>query len=139
MNGDVGVVLAVNKQSGINTVQVAQRVLRQMDRLTEENAALEWGILMDQSDYINLSVDQALSNIVFGVILALLMNMRFRGRNSGGYRAAGIPAQLRLDGGHFNRHADVHYFGFPDYEGRWADPQHDEPWRYHDGRGHDRR
>jgi len=77
MNGDVGVVLAVNKQSGINTVQVAQRVLRQMDRLTEENAALEWGILMDQSDYINLSVDQALSNIVFGVILAAIVLLVF--------------------------------------------------------------
>ena len=52
-------------------------MLRQMDRLTEENAALEWGILMDQSDYINLSVDQALSNIVFGVILAAIVLLVF--------------------------------------------------------------
>ncbi len=77
MNGDDGVILAVNKQSGINTVQVAQRVLRQMDRLTAENPTLEWGVLMDQSDYINLSVNQALSNIVFGVLLAAAVLLVF--------------------------------------------------------------
>ena len=77
MNGDIGVVLAVNKQSGVNTVQVAERVLRQMDRLAAENPELEWGILMDQSDYINLSVNQALSNIIFGVILAALVLLVF--------------------------------------------------------------
>lgn len=77
MNGDDGIILAVNKQSGVNTVQVAQRVLRQMDQLTAENPALDWGILMDQSDYINLSVNQALSNIIFGVILAAIVLLVF--------------------------------------------------------------
>ena len=77
MNGDVGVMLAVNKQSGVNTVQVAQRVLRQMELLAAENPGLEWGILMDQSDYINLSVNQALNNIVLGVILAALVLLVF--------------------------------------------------------------
>lgn len=77
MNGDVGVILAVNKQSGVNTVQVAQRVLRQMELLAAENPGLEWGILMDQSDYINLSVNQALNNIVLGVILAALVLLVF--------------------------------------------------------------
>lgn len=77
MNGDVGVMLAVNKQSGVNTVQVAQRVLRQMDRIVEENPGLDWGVLMDQSDYVNLAVDQALSNIVVGVILAALVLLVF--------------------------------------------------------------
>lgn len=77
MNGDVGVIIAVNKQSGVNTVQVAQRVLRQMELLAAENPGLEWGILMDQSDYINLSVNQALNNIVLGVILAALVLLVF--------------------------------------------------------------
>ncbi len=77
MNGDIGVVLAVNKQSGVNTVQVAERVQRQMDRLAAENPELEWGILMDQSDYINLSVNQALSNIILGVVLAALVLLVF--------------------------------------------------------------
>lgn len=77
MNGDVGVILTVSKQSGVNTAQVAQRVLRQMNRLAEENPSLDWAVLMDQSDYINLAVDQALMNIVLGVVLAALVLLVF--------------------------------------------------------------
>ncbi|MDE7036294.1 MAG: efflux RND transporter permease subunit, partial [Eubacteriales bacterium] len=77
MDGEPCVMLAVNKQSGVNTVQVATRVLRQMDRIAAENPSLVWAVLMDQSDYINLSVDQAMSNIVYGVILAALVLLVF--------------------------------------------------------------
>jgi len=70
VDGEPCVVLSVNKQSGVNTVQTAQRVQKALDELTEENPALDWVLLMDQSDFINLAVNSAITNIILGVVLA---------------------------------------------------------------------
>lgn len=77
INNEPCIRLSVNKQSGVNTVQVAERVKAEMDALTKENPALEWTLLMDQSDFINLSVDSALQNIIIGVVLAALVLLVF--------------------------------------------------------------
>ena len=77
VDGQPCVILSVNKQSGVNTVQTAQRVGEALDELTEENQALDWVLLMDQSDFINLAVDSAISNIILGVLLAALVLLVF--------------------------------------------------------------
>ena len=121
MDGEPCVMLAVNKQSGVNTVQVATRVLRQMDRIAAENPSLVWAVLMDQSDYINLSVDQAMSNIVYGVILAALVLLVFL-RSFGSTAVISVAMPMCI----------VSVFLIMNAE-------HDEPGRHYDGRGHDRR
>lgn len=73
VNGKDCVALSVNKQSDVNTVVTAQRVQAAMEKISAENPSLEWSVLMDQSDYINLSVDSAISNIIMGVALAALV------------------------------------------------------------------
>ena len=77
VDGQPCVILSVNKQSGVNTVQTARRVGEALNELTEENQALDWVMLMDQSDFINLAVDSAISNIVLGVLLAALVLLVF--------------------------------------------------------------
>lgn len=71
------VVLSISKQSGVNTVQVANRIKAQLDQITEENPTLDWMILFDQSQYINQSVDSVISNILLGVLLAALVLLYF--------------------------------------------------------------
>jgi len=73
VDGEPCVILSVNKQSGINTVQAAQRVQAELDKITEENPTLDWVLLMDQSDFINLAADAAIENIILGVLLAALV------------------------------------------------------------------
>lgn len=73
VDGEPCVILSVNKQSGMNTVQTALRVQDALDEITEENPTLDWVLLMDQSDFINLAVDSAISNILLGVLLAAVV------------------------------------------------------------------
>lgn len=70
VDGEDSVVLAVNKQSGINTVQAARSVQKVLDQITKDDPTLNYAVLMDQSDFINLSVQSAISNIMLGVLLA---------------------------------------------------------------------
>jgi len=70
VNGQDCVILSVNKQSDVNTVQVAAKVGRAMDRLTKDHPSLDWKMLMDQRTFIQLATDAALVNILLGVVLA---------------------------------------------------------------------
>ena len=73
VDGEDCVVLSVNKQSDVNTAATAQSVQKAIKEIAAENPSLNWSVLMDQSDYINLSVDSAISNIILGVLLAALV------------------------------------------------------------------
>ena len=70
INNTSALALSVNKQSGTNTVQIADKVKAELAKLAKDNPGLQYEIVMDQSDYINESVDTVIQNIVLGVILA---------------------------------------------------------------------
>jgi HAE1 family hydrophobic/amphiphilic exporter-1 len=70
VDGEDCVILSVNKQSGINTVTAARSVQKALDQVAADNPSLDWSVLMDQSDFINLSVNNAMVNIFLGVVLA---------------------------------------------------------------------
>ncbi|MCQ5130004.1 efflux RND transporter permease subunit [Butyricicoccus faecihominis] len=93
VNGEECILLSVNKQSGSNTVDIAERAKAKLDELVSQNAALSWDMLMDQSEFINLSVDNAISNIVFGVIFAALVLFLFL-RDFGATTAISIAMPL---------------------------------------------
>ncbi len=76
VNGKPCLLLSVNKQSGSNTVEIANLAKNRLEQLTE-GANLSWELVMDQSDYINLTVDNAISNIVLGVAFAALVLLVF--------------------------------------------------------------
>lgn len=73
VDGEECLFLSVNKQSGSNTAQIAERAKAEMARFAEENAGLDWSLIMDQSDYINMTVRNAISNIVLGVLFAAIV------------------------------------------------------------------
>lgn len=73
VDGEECVILSVNKQSGSNTVQIAELAKAAMDKAVAESGGIECSVLMDQSDYINMTVDNTVSNIVYGVLFAALV------------------------------------------------------------------
>ena len=77
VNGEECLLLSVNKQSGSNTVEIAERAKAALDSLTGQSAALNWDLVMDQSDYINMTVDNAISNIWMGVLFAAIVLIVF--------------------------------------------------------------
>ena len=77
VNGEECLLLSVNKQSGSNTVEIAERAKAELDSLTAGYEALNWDLVMDQSDYINLTVDNAMSNIWMGVLFAAIVLIVF--------------------------------------------------------------
>ncbi len=77
VDGEDCVLLSVNKQSGVNTAAAAEAVQKAMTKIAAENPALNYSVLMDQSDYINLSVNNAMQNIIFGVLLAAVVLFLF--------------------------------------------------------------
>ncbi len=77
VNGKACLLMSVNKQSGSNTVEIANLAKDRIERLTQQEATLDWELVMDQSDYINLTVDNAVSNIIFGVLFAAIVLLVF--------------------------------------------------------------
>lgn len=73
IGGEPCIVLSVNKQSDVNTLQVANRAKDALNTVTAELPTLDWTILSDQSDFINMTVDSVIENIVFGVLLAAVV------------------------------------------------------------------
>ncbi len=71
------VILQVSKQSGANEASTAQAVARAMEQLQEKNSAVSYAVPYLASDYINLSVESALQNIVLGVVLAAVVVFLF--------------------------------------------------------------
>ncbi len=72
-DGEPCVMLSVNKQSDVNTVQVGSRINEAMEELTVENPSLNWMMAFDQCDFINLVVNSTIQNIIVGVVLAALV------------------------------------------------------------------
>lgn len=77
IGGEPCIVLSVNKQSDVNALQVAERAKDALDDITATLPTLDWTLLMDQSDFINMTVDSVIQNIVFGVLLAALVLFAF--------------------------------------------------------------
>lgn len=73
IGGEPCITISVNKQSDTNTLQVAERAKEALNEVTALQPALDWSLLMDQSDMINMTVDSVIQNIVFGVLLAAIV------------------------------------------------------------------
>lgn len=77
MNATSCVLLQVSKQSGANEVATSEAVVERLDELTAENPSVHYAAPYLASDYINLSVESALQNIVLGVVLAAIVVFLF--------------------------------------------------------------
>ena len=77
INGDLGVRLAVRKQSAANTAEVARRVLEEVDRINQELPQVTVTSVRDQGRYIERSIRNVGMSILYGGGLAVLVLLVF--------------------------------------------------------------
>ena len=77
LNGNPGVLMAIEKQTGYSTGDVSDKIKERFERLKEENENLGVSILMDQGIYIDLVVDSVIDNMLSGAVLAILILFLF--------------------------------------------------------------
>lgn len=65
------------KQSGSNTAQIAELARLSLTPCLRATIPWQWNIVMDQSDYINMTVDNAIQNIWMGVLFAAIVLFLF--------------------------------------------------------------
>ncbi|MFZ7128129.1 MAG: efflux RND transporter permease subunit [Desulfobacterales bacterium] len=77
INGKPGVRLSVSKQSGKNTVEVAEAVLAEIDRINRDIPQLEIVPIIDTSGYIKRSITNVGTTILYGGLLAVAVLLLF--------------------------------------------------------------
>ncbi|RJQ57749.1 MAG: efflux RND transporter permease subunit [Desulfobacteraceae bacterium] len=95
INGKPGVRLAVNKQSGKNTVEVATGVLKEIEQLNQDIPQLHILPIINTSDYIKRSITNVGTTILYGGALAVFVLLFFlRNIPSTAVIATSIPVSI---------------------------------------------
>ena len=77
INGRPGVRLSVQKQSGTNTVQVAEGIRAEIERINIEMPNIKLNVLDDSSVYINRSIHSVQEHALIGATLVTLIIFAF--------------------------------------------------------------
>ncbi len=77
INGKPGIRLSVNKQSGANTVSVANGVLKELEKLSQEIPQIQLVPIMDSSQFIKRSINNVAVSALMGSLLAILVLLFF--------------------------------------------------------------
>ncbi len=95
INGKPGIRLAVNKQSGSNTVEVASGVLREVEKINRDVPQIHITSIIDTSKYIEQSLGNMATSVLYGGILAVIVLLFFlRDLRSTTVVAAAIPTSV---------------------------------------------
>lgn len=95
VNGQEGVRLSINKQSGTNTVEVAKRVLAEIDRINTDVPQLRLTPIIDTSKYIERSITNVGTSALYGGAFAVLVLLLFlRNIRSTTIIALAIPVSI---------------------------------------------
>lgn len=77
INGNPGIMLSIEKQTGYSTGDVTDRLLDKFDSMENANDALHLSVLMNQGIYIDIVVKSVFQNMIFGAILAIFVLLLF--------------------------------------------------------------
>lgn len=77
IDGDDGVRIAIMRQSGANTVQVAAKVVEEIERIQQEYHNLNIKIIVNSADYINNSIANVSTSAITGGGLAVILVLLF--------------------------------------------------------------
>jgi hydrophobic/amphiphilic exporter-1 (mainly G- bacteria), HAE1 family len=72
-NGKDSINVSVQKQSGQNTVEVADQIHKEVDKLIEEYPDIDIQIVMDTSEFITDSINSVVNNVLMGAIFAIIV------------------------------------------------------------------
>lgn len=95
LDGQEAVIVSVRKQSGTNTVQVAERVKKELAALAEERPDLNLVTVQDQSIFVQESFNDAMRELLIGALAAsLIVLIFFRNVRNTLVTVAGLPIIL---------------------------------------------
>lgn len=95
VNGKTGLRLSINKQSGSNTVKVADAVKQEVERINRDMSQVQLVPFMDTSVYIRRSINNVGSSALVGGILAIVVLFLFlRNLSSTAIIATAIPISV---------------------------------------------
>jgi len=95
VNGRPGVQLAITKQSGKNTVEVARNVLEEIEKINRDIRQIEFTPIIDNSDYIKRSISSVGSSAFYGGIFAVMLLLFFlRSISSTAIISVAIPLSI---------------------------------------------
>ncbi len=77
INGNPGIRMRVTKQSGTNTVQIAEGVRAEIERINREIPGVTLQVLDDQSIYIQRSISSVQEHALIGSLLVILVIFAF--------------------------------------------------------------
>jgi hydrophobic/amphiphilic exporter-1 (mainly G- bacteria), HAE1 family len=95
VNGQPGLRMTLNKQSGTNTVEVARRALAEIERINEDMAQLRITPIINSADYIERSISNVSRAALYGGVLAVVVLLLFlRSMRSSLVVATAIPVSV---------------------------------------------
>lgn len=95
IDGSPGVTLAVTKQSGSNTVEVAKNVLKEVERINQDISQIELTPIIDSSEHIQRSIHSVTSAALYGGGFAIIILLLFlRSMSSTLIISASIPISI---------------------------------------------
>ena len=77
INGKAGLRISINKQSGVNTVSVAEAVAQEIERINNDIPQIELVPLIDTSIYIKRAINNVGNATILGGILAVIVLFLF--------------------------------------------------------------
>ncbi len=77
VNGEPGIMISMQKQTGYSTGDVSDRILERFEQLKEADENLMLITLMDQGIFIDLVMDSIIGNVLFGGLLAIIILIIF--------------------------------------------------------------
>lgn len=77
LNGTDSIAISIQKQSGSNTIGVADAVQAELAKMRTENPNLSFVVASDQSQFIRESVNDSLLDLVLGAVFAALVVLFF--------------------------------------------------------------
>lgn len=66
INGNPGIMLSMEKQTGYSTGEVTNRILDKFKALEKEDSKLHLNVLMNQGVYIDMIVNSVMQNMIWG-------------------------------------------------------------------------
>ena len=77
INGKQGINISFQAQSDYSITEVTDNILVRLDQILDEYPNADYDLLLNQGEYIRLSINSVLQNLIYGAILAILVLFLF--------------------------------------------------------------
>lgn len=77
INNKQGIQISFQMQTNYSVTEVSNNIIKRLDEITKDNQDASYQIILNQGEYIKLSINSVLNNLIIGGILAILILLFF--------------------------------------------------------------